>query len=127
MEIISWKLHLTVRNSVSDCLSPPPPHLRPQYHRPRDISSKGGQEKYPLRLVENSQDEKQQGKEIPLDDELDLDEKMTFVRKVRTDAAFSNETLALLDQEKLIRSDVVEYMPFIHIKPAWDWKKSLSF
>jgi len=38
-----------------------------------------------------------------IDDELNLDEKITFVQEVRTDRAFSDETIELLETEKLLR------------------------
>jgi len=61
-----------------------------------------------------------------IDDELDLDDKVSLVRKIRTSGTFSEETMGLLHQEKLIRSDVVEYVPLVLIKPARDWKRSLG-
>lgn len=39
-----------------------------------------------------------------IDNEMNLDEKRTFVERVRTDPAFAEEALALIDQEKLLRT-----------------------
>ena len=46
-----------------------------------------------------------------IDNELNLDEKTSFVKTVRDDANFADETLSLLDQEKLLRSDVTDVIP----------------
>lgn len=46
-----------------------------------------------------------------IDDEMNLDEKVTFVQTVRSNDQFTDETLSLLEQEKLLRSDVVETVP----------------
>lgn len=42
-----------------------------------------------------------------IDDEMDLDEKHRFVEKVRSDHTFYTLTLALLEQEKLLRQPLV--------------------
>ena len=55
-----------------------------------------------------------------IDDELDMHEKVTFVENVREDATFTAETLTLLHQEKLLRSDVTDRVP------AADFKSSLN-
>ncbi len=46
-----------------------------------------------------------------IDDELDLDEKVSFVKSVRDNTHFTDETLSLLDHEKLLRSDVADVIP----------------
>ncbi len=46
-----------------------------------------------------------------IDDELDLNEKVSFVKSVSSDTHFADETLTLLDQEKLLRSDVADVIP----------------
>jgi hypothetical protein len=46
-----------------------------------------------------------------IDDELDLDAKIDFVETVHTDRRFKDETVALLEQEKLIRSDLTDRLP----------------
>lgn len=46
-----------------------------------------------------------------IDDEMDLDEKVTFVKSVQIDTGFADETLALLNQEKLLRGDVAKIIP----------------
>ena len=46
-----------------------------------------------------------------IDDELTLDEKPEFVRKIHDDTVFCTETLDFLEQEMLLRGDVVETVP----------------
>lgn len=46
-----------------------------------------------------------------IDDEMDLDEKVSFVESVRSDDHFAMETLSLLAQEKVLRGDVAEFVP----------------
>jgi hypothetical protein len=51
-----------------------------------------------------------------IDDELDLDDKIVFVETVHEDKAFKQDTVNLLRQEKLIRAEVVDRMPVVHIR-----------
>ena len=51
-----------------------------------------------------------------IDDELNLDEKMDFVKKIHGEELFYSESLDLLEQEKLLRSDVVSVVPQISLK-----------
>jgi len=51
-----------------------------------------------------------------IDDELDIDDKITFVKKVYGDKGFQDEVIELLGQEKLIRSEVVDRVPSIIVK-----------
>ena len=51
-----------------------------------------------------------------IDDELDLDDKIEFVENISASPLFKDETVALLNQEKLIRSRVVDSAPAIPIK-----------
>jgi Glycogen recognition site of AMP-activated protein kinase len=46
-----------------------------------------------------------------IDDELNLDEKIGFVEKIHADKAFKDESVSLLRQEKLVRSEVVDQVP----------------
>jgi len=50
-----------------------------------------------------------------IDDELDLDEKIDFVETVHAAASFKDETVELLQQEKLIRSDVADRIPSVSL------------
>jgi hypothetical protein len=50
-----------------------------------------------------------------IDDELDLDEKMTFVETIYGNQAMKDESMALLFQEKQLRSRVVERIPEIRL------------
>ena len=51
-----------------------------------------------------------------IDDELDLNGKIEFVEKIHSALSFKDETVELLNQEKLIRSEVVDRTPAIPIK-----------
>jgi len=51
-----------------------------------------------------------------MDNELGLDEKIEFVKKVREDREFYGESLELLEQERLIRSDPVTIVPSVQFK-----------
>ncbi len=53
-----------------------------------------------------------------IDNELDLDEKIVFVKKVHADDPFYNESIALLEQEKQLRSDVVPIVPEVSLRRA---------
>lgn len=46
-----------------------------------------------------------------IDNELDLDEKITFVEQVHADRIFTDEALALLRQEKLVRTLPEHHLP----------------
>lgn len=48
-----------------------------------------------------------------IDDELDLDEKIVFVETVHAQAAFKEEAVDLLHQEKLVRGEVVDRVPAV--------------
>lgn len=58
-----------------------------------------------------------------IDNELNLDEKILFTQKTSTDRSFSNETIALLQQEKLIRSEVAAKLPAFAFKYRPSWKQ----
>jgi hypothetical protein len=46
-----------------------------------------------------------------IDNELDLDEKIGFINKIREEDDFYDESISLLEQEKLLRADVVSLVP----------------
>ena len=48
-----------------------------------------------------------------IDDELNLDEKIAFVETVHEKAAFKDEAVDLLHQEKRVRGEVVDHMPAV--------------
>ncbi len=59
-----------------------------------------------------------------IDNELDLDEKITFVETVHSDRAFTDETVGLLKQELRLRFNPVVRLPaapVIHDLPASRW------
>ena len=51
-----------------------------------------------------------------IDDELDLDDKLSFVETVHAEAVFKNEAIELLNQEKMLRADGVERVPEVRFK-----------
>jgi hypothetical protein len=58
-----------------------------------------------------------------IDNEMSLNEKIEFVKKVKTDNEFSGNTIDLLEQEKTLRSEVVDRIPQI----KFHGKKSFTF
>lgn len=60
-----------------------------------------------------------------IDDEMDLDDKIVFVETVHTNHQFSQETVALLEQEKLLRQLPVQMpaavMAGLQGQPAYSW------
>ncbi len=60
-----------------------------------------------------------------IDNELSIDEKIEFVSKVHEDVHFRNDSLELLRQEKLLRSEIVERIPSVYFKESK--KRGLSF
>ncbi len=50
-----------------------------------------------------------------IDNELDLDEKIVFVETVHEEREFKSETIALLQQEKLLDAPMVDRIPQIHL------------
>jgi hypothetical protein len=50
-----------------------------------------------------------------IDNELSLDDKIVFVETIHEDENFKDDTVNLLQQEKLIRSDVVDHIPPLNI------------
>ncbi len=60
-----------------------------------------------------------------IDNELNLDDKIFFVETIHEDENFKDDTIDLLLQEKLIRSEVVDHIPALNIKEqrnAWHLK-----
>lgn len=51
-----------------------------------------------------------------IDDELNLDDKISFVEAVHADKVFKYNTIDFVHQEKLIRSEVVDQVPSIKIR-----------
>ena len=57
-----------------------------------------------------------------IDNELSLDDKIVFVETIHEYENFKDDTVNLLQQEKLIRSEVVDHIPALDIKEhrnAW--------
>lgn len=61
-----------------------------------------------------------------IDDELDLDEKILFVEKVRSDELVSEEAIALLQQEKMLRAAPVYQTPVFQFAPERPWKSFVA-
>jgi hypothetical protein len=60
-----------------------------------------------------------------IDNELGLDDKIVFVETIHGDENFKDDTVGLLQQEKLIRSEVVDHVPALNMKEhrnAWHVK-----
>ncbi len=53
-----------------------------------------------------------------IDDELTLGDKVTFVETVHAQENFKDDTVELLNQEKLLRLDVVDHVPDIRLKES---------
>ena len=51
-----------------------------------------------------------------IDDELNLDNKIEFVETVHEDLKFKDETVDFLRQEKMIRTEVVDNLPFVKVR-----------
>ena len=51
-----------------------------------------------------------------IDDELSIDDKIDFVERVHGDETFRDESIELLYQEKLLRSEVVKRVPLVEFK-----------
>jgi hypothetical protein len=51
-----------------------------------------------------------------IDDELNLDNKIEFVETVHEDRKFKDETVDFLRQEKVIRTEVVDKLPFVKVQ-----------
>ena len=51
-----------------------------------------------------------------IDNELDLDEKIGFVERIHEDRDFKNESIELLNMEKIIRANVVDRIPSLKMK-----------
>jgi hypothetical protein len=65
-----------------------------------------------------------------IDNELSMDDKIVFVETIHEDENFKNETVNLLQQEKLIRSEVVDHLPALNItkhRNAWHVKRFRPF
>jgi len=56
-----------------------------------------------------------------IDNELSLEEKCLFIKKVHDDTPFFFESLQMLQQEMLIRSDVVASVPQVDIRLQKSW------
>ena len=61
-----------------------------------------------------------------MDDELDLDRKIELIEAVSLDGNFKKETIDLLRQEKLLRSDMVDFVPPVVIEKTFSPKYFLS-
>lgn len=59
-----------------------------------------------------------------IDDELNLEEKITFVKKVHDEEEFYRESVDLLEQERLLRSDIVSFIPEVPIEKT---RKTFGF
>ena len=58
-----------------------------------------------------------------IDNEMDLEDKINLISRIRHDESFATETADLLQQEKLIRAKVADYPLGFEFKPAFRWKR----
>jgi hypothetical protein len=58
-----------------------------------------------------------------VDNELNLDEKIEFVQSVHSSAPFTEETVELLEQEKMLQGDMVTALPAIDLSELKKKKK----
>jgi hypothetical protein len=58
-----------------------------------------------------------------IDDEMTIEEKISFVRHLRKDPSKADEALHLLKQEIRLRGDVVTHIPKINFSVITPWKK----
>jgi hypothetical protein len=62
-----------------------------------------------------------------IDNELSLENKLRFVQQIRNDSVKADEAIELLQQEQIIRGDVVNRIPQIKFSPILLRKKVLNF
>jgi hypothetical protein len=60
-----------------------------------------------------------------IDNEMDINEKISFIEAVQKNRSFGNDALDFLRQEKLLRTDVVDRVPDISINTPFDWKQTV--
>ena len=58
-----------------------------------------------------------------IDDEMDFEDKLNLISRIRQDESFATEAADLLQQEKLIRAKVADYSPSFELKPAFRWRQ----
>jgi hypothetical protein len=56
-----------------------------------------------------------------IDNELELDEKIEFLKNVHEDKGVYKEAVDLLEQEKILRSDMLVCSPVVEIKKKRNW------
>lgn len=60
-----------------------------------------------------------------IDDEMRIDEKCAFVGHIREDTAFFDETMGILQQEKLLQADAVDRVPHVDVRVPVSWQNTL--
>ena len=60
-----------------------------------------------------------------IDDELGIDDKIEFLERVHSDKAIKEESVELLNQERVIRSEVVDHVPPVELKVSKRFFSSL--
>ena len=58
--------------------------------------------------------------------EMNIDDKIDFIETIQKNKSFADEVLEFLCLEKLIRSRVVEHVPFTEVKTPVNWKRFLK-
>ena len=62
-----------------------------------------------------------------IDDEMTLEDKISFVRHLKHAPSAADEALYLLKQETLIRGEVITQMPETAFAPSTTWKRIREF
>ncbi len=62
-----------------------------------------------------------------IDDEMTIEEKISFVRHLKKNPSTGDEVLHLLKQEMLLRGDVVTHIPKITFATTTPWEKIWAF
>lgn len=62
-----------------------------------------------------------------IDNELGLDEKIEFLKSVHEDNEVCDEAIELLEQEKLLASDILNKVPSFALKEKKNWFSFLNF
>ena len=60
-----------------------------------------------------------------IDDELGIDDKIEFLERVHSDKAIKEESVELLNQERVIRSEVVDHVPPVKLEVSKGFFSSL--
>lgn len=60
-----------------------------------------------------------------IDNEMRIDEKCSFVGQIREDTAFFDETMGILEQEKLLLAEAVDHVPHVDVRETTGWQDAV--